>query len=462
MTVAETYIDVVRRRLPWVVLGTLVVLVLGSVFLSGRSAPLPSYQAEVIIETPDSVDADEGRGAEAARMTSDRVIAIAQDRLNADGIDLSEITGRIRVDIPEDSDLVGLRLTGDDEATVELIVSEIAEAYVVVSETDIRATRDARRDRLAAEIALLDQQLTDESTIVATLDEDSVEVRNSAAMVEVIQSQLIRLRTDQSLAAVQDLGSASLISGVETTETTGRQIPAAAALGAIAALALMFGIALAFFAHRLDRTVRSPREASAIAGSQILGAVPWTAPDTDNSSLPDQFLAVATLFRAFEWGSGSDAVLAIVGDRKPSRVVENVVLGYVDVGGSAVVVDRSDGALIRQALVRPDAHLEVLDAEAESDARDYDEDTSLFVVTKGPLVDAACLELARQAGVLVVVVRIGSTKREELATVTQMAAANSDVRLFVIAEERKSWRHRAKPGRRGVASTAAGPGDSGR
>jgi capsular exopolysaccharide synthesis family protein len=392
----------------------------------------------------------------------------------------AELEDRVSAPVVTDTSLISLRATGASPEEARGVTQAMGDYVVRTIASADEANNEAQRQRLAEQIASLDDQIQDAlaSRSQAVADKDQ-------AAVDRLDDQLDSLRFERrefQTQRAQLFGTGApdkLVSISAETPATAGSAPIAprpvfnAALGLF--FGLLIGLILAWLRDQLDRRVQSVAELERISGVPTLAVVPIVRGQKAASVLENAFdaarvavtlaspsreaheltvtatrdgegtsLTVAELGRAFARAGRRTVVVdadpetggltdALAGSRAPDVGLPEVLLG---------------AATVEDGLVEVDADLWVLGAgtghplpTAQLDGRSLDgllDDLRarfdvIVVDTPATTRTPVASVLAVRTGGLVLVARLGTVQRSELTSAVRAFQAASIPTIGLVA-----------------------------
>jgi len=276
----EDYLLAIRRRRILVIGIVLLGVVAAIVYGAKRTEHFTATARVLVGPTPVGSVQDnrlEAPSLERAQevIASNRVVEAA--RANGLSGSRASVLRTLDVSFLPDSDVLRLSSTTEDARKSAEIANAVATAYVALREDDALAFYGAGLEQVAQELATLDSEVAEVTSRLEALPTTAQSERNS--LNTQLNQLLIRRRdVDQAgfgfnQATATRAPAAEVLALADVPETPdGFSDTTLTIIGGI--LGLVFGIAAAFIADRLDRTARDGSDTELALGVPAIGSVP--------------------------------------------------------------------------------------------------------------------------------------------------------------------------------------------
>lgn len=253
----------VIRKWKWLVL-PIVLLVTGYTIVTGTRSPA-TYRAEAMVVAGLSQIASSSSGGISIAQSGERIGATYAELVTAQpvlekaiekaGLDWQPtlLRGIIATEIPRNTPVLKVSVTDSDPARAQLLANSVAEAFVEYIQDVSTVGGDAAKGILTSELDSIEKDIVDYQTGAIKL----TEAQNRA--LQDRRDTVLREYTDllDQQARAGDVRVANPADDVERTGSTTLQ-RALIAFG----ISLVAGVALAFVAEGISKSVRAPREGS--------------------------------------------------------------------------------------------------------------------------------------------------------------------------------------------------------
>ncbi len=463
------YVAVVRRRAFLVVGVTLLVSAAGLLIADRQAPPAVEYRATTEIAPPFSGVQLPPLEPEVEFARSDRVETAALGVAGPvdDSISLDRDV-EIRA-VPE-RPILSFAVTADDPETARLISASLSEAYLQERVASLEEQRRVRLDSSTVEIQRVTDELREQTDLLSSSEDDSPAATSAAALVSVLQNQLTRLRGDTSVLLLEPLDRGVVTTSTTVEELGGSGIPAMALIGVSVALGLLVALVAAFVVDRLDPSVRSTGDVQRLLGN-VIGEIPFTLDVLEPGNVPESLQRTATAARFAAAGGGRSALVlaGVVPESAASRAIDNIAVAHVETGRHTMLLSLDDGdtplpersGLVQVRLPLPrSAHRDGIDHAMEKELASLGDGTA-FVHCRPVLSSPDACDLAATLGVLVVVARVGRTRRDDLEAAALLAERAGVQRCWTVVERAPTIRQRLRRTvRRSTGKRNTGQSDS--
>lgn len=480
------YGAMLQRRWLWIVLGVLLGLVAALAYMrfvtptylstaqvqaKSTIADSPSYAG-----TPEPVNLDTE-----AQLVKSTAVATRAAGIMGDGSSPEELTRRLTVTVPPNSDLLDITFEAPTAAEAQRGAQAFAVAYLETREEFARDVVDDRLTSLEAQVALATEQLQEVTRALSSPVNPPSDVKRSLLQNRKRQ-YTNQLRSLQ--AAVQPLEGAVIRTGRITldarlpTSVTRPDprlvIPSGLMLG------LLFGLALAALRERTDRRVHSSADVETPFALPVLAQL-----DTRKGSLARPAVGerldrdLQALFHAVESAGGDTGLVSVATARGSELDIDiaralGAVAARTGIRSVHLTRDTIDGPaqgsaddatlgllevrgyrqydVVAEGAVRPVLMAKVL----QQLGRERD-----FVVADMPTGDPA-IDLpvvAHQAGVMLMAIELGHTARTELSAALALLSRAGATRIYAVTVRGRGTRGAGNS--RQDQSAAASPSGSG-
>lgn len=271
------YLVILRRRWFTLILVTAMV-VAATILYSVRQTPQYRSTAQVLVEAVDLSPAQQG-GSDAPNMETEQrllrstsVARLALERLG-DGSSVDEVTRRLSVDVPPETEILVVAYTDPDSERARDAAAAFAEAYLDFRRQRVTDALEAAAEPLQEQIAALDARLQALNQQIAQADDPAelaplqTEANALVGQTALLQQRLSDLTTPENLQVGDIVDPATLPASPSSPQTTRNAL-----LGLV--IGLLLGAGIAVVRERLDDRLRGTGDLEAFGGATVLAAIP--------------------------------------------------------------------------------------------------------------------------------------------------------------------------------------------
>jgi capsular polysaccharide biosynthesis protein len=469
------YRALLRRRWMWVIVGLVTGVVAGLLYLQAKT---PTYvsTAEVKLEataadtaledsrTPGAVNLD----TEAQLVKSTAVASDVADKINSTATPAA-LARRVTVTVPANTTVLTIAFEASTAKSAQAGAQAFAHAYLAnrtrLAEELIKAKSDHLEKQIDDVNALLFANLKRFNDNALDLTPGDLAILKAEQLQYSGQLRRLQANLDPLQNTVVRPGQVIVEAQVPTKiEKPNRQLVLASTVMA----GLLLGLALASLRDRADRRIHSAAEVERLYGLAVLGELDLRKVNLENvgadSPRASQLRALAMAIQASVPGESMVALVQPVSDVTMSRdVAREIATGAASTGSRTVLLTRKsvfksaaeavsrrgDDADVRlssyEQLKLVGQHGVASSAVPEALGRVSDETdfVVLDALTGEPTVDLPML--ARHVDIVVVVIEIGRTTQERLATLMTLSHRAGARAMCAVAVKRGRADKRSAP-----------------
>lgn len=274
------HLSIVKAR-KWVVLAVVATTTTVALFYAHRQTPVYTSSAVVVVRraTFESVGSSTTLGllnmsTEAQVASSGAVAQRALRRL----ADLGVKPGSLSAEQVEDTETLMFTSVSPDPAAAQATANAYANAYLEVRRDEVLNEVEAARQPYLDQIHKIRRERQGIIELLPTVEDLSERALLTARYTSLLSQRAALVARLNELVTPENVQIGSLLRSAELPSSpSGLSQTAVGMIGLTVGLAL--GIAIAFFADRLDDRVRGPEELELSSGAPVLAYIPRRAPE---------------------------------------------------------------------------------------------------------------------------------------------------------------------------------------
>jgi Mrp family chromosome partitioning ATPase/uncharacterized protein involved in exopolysaccharide biosynthesis len=306
---------------------------------------------------------DEGAGArgdslvdlntERQVLRSNTVAAVAAERLDGAGVGLDdadpeELVGRVTVEVPVDTRVLRVTVTGDSPKQARAVNRAFLSAYRDLAYLNAVADRNELLEVIDGELETADEDLGEANDDMASAPTGSSDAFEARSRREVVTDRITSLEERRAELLSTAVPAVRVLSAASEGTTTDEDLPVRD-LTLVVLAGLVLGAIAAIARDRFDDRVRDVDAFEEALGAPVLASIPATGSASDVTELvvvDDPSGRAADAYRQLRVGvlgtpevpGGTILLAGVRGGEGASAVTANLAMALAATGRSVVVV----------------------------------------------------------------------------------------------------------------------------
>jgi capsular exopolysaccharide synthesis family protein len=273
------HLSIVRAR-KWIILAIVATTTAVALFYAYRQTPVYTSSAEVVVRAatfdPNPTSFGVLDMSTEVQLASSRTVArLAEARVSGSGLQ----PGSLSVEQVGTTETLTFISVSPDPAAAQATANAYANAYLQVRRTQALTQLQLARQPYLDQIDQIRRQRRNILELLPTVQDATEKALLTARFTSLLAQRAALLAKLNDLVTPENVQIGSVVRSAQLPASpSGLSPPVVGLMGFAVGLAL--GIAIAFFADRLDDRVRGPEELELFSGAPVLGYIPRRTPET--------------------------------------------------------------------------------------------------------------------------------------------------------------------------------------
>jgi succinoglycan biosynthesis transport protein ExoP len=273
------HLSIVRAR-KWIILAIVATTTAVALFYAYRQTPVYTSSAEVVVRAatfdPNPTSFGQLDMSTEVQLASSRTVArLAEARVSGSGLQ----PGSLSVEQVGTTETLSFTSVSPDPAAAQATANAYAIEYLQVRRTQALTQLQLARQPYLDQIDQIRRQRRNILELLPTVQDATETALLTARYTSLLAQRAALLAKLNDLVTPENVQIGSVVRSAQLPGSpSGLSPPVVGLMGFAVGLAL--GIAIAFFADRLDDRVRGPEELELASGAPVLGYIPRRIPET--------------------------------------------------------------------------------------------------------------------------------------------------------------------------------------